>query len=312
MSQKTILIVAPPLATLQDVTGPWEVFCRAEAQAPGTYAVEIVSATLEPKVSTKFGLPILCARSVHDFPGALDTVLVAGSEEGVASAADPAFLAWLQAASHRTRRMGSICTGAFYLAHAGLLAGRHATSHWRYLAQLAAEFPDIAVEADPIFVRDGDVYTSAGITAGIDLALAMVEADCGHGVSQAVARDLVVFVQRQGDQPQLSTALAQRMADREPIRRVQQWATDNLHRAHKVEDLAAHVHMSPRNFARLFKQQTGVTPGLYIRRLRVEAAKRRMQEGDGGVEAVASQVGFGSGRSLHRSLRAAAGAQPKT
>jgi transcriptional regulator GlxA family with amidase domain len=248
MSKRPVLIVAPPLATLQDVTGAWEVFCRAERLAPGTYDVALVSTGPELKVQTKFGLKIICEHSVHEYQGPLDTVLVTGSEEGVSGRADPAFLDWLREASRRTRRMGSICTGAFYLAHAGLLAGRRATSHWRQLQRLADEFPDIAVDPDPIFIRDGDIYTSAGVTAGIDLALALVEADCGHSVSQAIARDLVLFLQRQADQPQLSTALAQRMADRDPIRHLQRWAPDNLDALSTVDDMAAYVHMSPRNF----------------------------------------------------------------
>jgi transcriptional regulator GlxA family with amidase domain len=303
MSKRLVLIVAPPLATLQDVTGAWEVFCRAELYAPGTYDVALVSADAERVVQTKFGLKIICERSVHDFQGAIDTVLVTGSEQGVSGAADPAFLDWLKQAPRRTRRMGSICTGAFYLAHAGLLSGRRATSHWRQLQKLASEFSDVAVDPDPIFVRDENVYTSAGVTAGIDLSLALVEEDCGHAVSQAIARDLVLFLQRQGDQPQLSTALAQRMADSDPIRHLQRWAPDNLQALATVEDMAAFVHMSPRNFARLFKQQTGATPGHYIRQLRLEAARRRMQEVNGNSETVAAQAGFGSTRSLRRSLR---------
>jgi transcriptional regulator GlxA family with amidase domain len=306
MDPKLILIVAPPLATLQDVTGPWEVFCRAEAAGAGRYEVAVVASDAALHVRTKFGLPITCARSVHDVRGPIDTVVVAGSEQGVNGGADPGFLAWLKNAAGRSRRVASICTGAFYLAHAGLLAGRRATTHWRYLERLAAEFPAIAVEAAPIFVRDGAIYTSAGITAGIDLALALVEADHGHAVSQAIARDLVVFVQRQADQPQLSTALAQRMADRDPIRHLQRWAPEQLQALSTVEDMAASVHMSPRTFARLFKQQTGETPGRYIRRLRTEAARRRSQELVGNAATVAAQVGFGSTKSLQRSLRGTA------
>jgi transcriptional regulator GlxA family with amidase domain len=311
MNRKTILIIAPPRVTLQDVTGPWEVFCRAEAQRPGTYDVAVVSASAQKKVDTKFGLGIVCQRSVYDFAGDIDTVLVAGSEEGVSGEADSAFLDWLRDAETRTRRLGSICTGAFYLAHAGLLSGRQATSHWRYLQRLADGFPDISVQRDPIFVRDGHIYTSAGITAGIDLALALVEADCGHAVSQAVARDLVVFLQRQGDQPQLSTALALRMADRDPIRSLQQWMPDNLQSVARVEDMAAYAHMSPRNFTRLFKQQTGMTPGEYLRQMRVEAARRRIQELPGNQEAVAASVGFGSSKTLQRSLKPAIRAAPR-
>lgn len=303
MSAKLILIVAPPLATLQDVTGPWEVFCRAAAYEPGSYEVSLVAADDDLLVRTKFGLPITCARSIHDVSGPIDTVVVAGSDRGVTGDIDPRFLAWLRDAATRTRRMASICTGAFYLARAGLLDGRRATSHWRYLPQLADAFPAITVEAEPIFVRDGEVYTSAGITAGIDLALALVESDHGHALSQAIARDLVLFVQRHADQPQLSTALAQRMADHDPIRALQRAAPDRLQALSTVEDMAAAVQMSPRTFARLFKRQTGVTPGLYLRRLRAEAARRRTLELSGNAETVAAQVGFGSTKSLQRSLR---------
>jgi transcriptional regulator GlxA family with amidase domain len=298
---KSIVIIAPPLATLQDVTGPWEVFCRAEAYAPGSYAVEIVAADAELEVRTKFGLPIMCARSIYDVRGAIDTVLIAGSDQGIAGAVDPRLLAWLR--DVRVRRMASICTGAFYLARAGLLDGRRATTHWRFLRALAEAFPAITVDPEPIFVRDGEIYTSAGITAGIDLALALVEADHGHACSQAIARDLLVFVQRQADQPQVSTALAQRMADRDPIRTLQRWAPDILLALSTVDDMAAYVHMSPRNFARLFRRETGVTPGRYLRRLRAEAARRRVQElPDGSTAAVAAEVGFGSTKSLRRSL----------
>lgn len=303
MRPKLVLIAVPPLATLQDVTGPWEVFCRAEADVPGSYEVVLVATDTELQVGTKFGVPIICARSIHDVEGPIDTVLVAGSERAVSGEAAPAFLAWLNEAVTRTRRMASICTGAFYLAHAGLLAGRRATTHWRYLKRLASEFPSVDVESEPIFVRDGEIYTSAGITAGIDLALALVEADYGHTRSQAVARDLVVFVQRQADQPQLSTALAQRMADRDPIRHLQRSAPDKLQSLSTVEDMAAYVQMSPRTFARLFKQQTGETPGRYMRRLRAEAARRRAQELSGSAETVAAQIGFGSTKSLQRALR---------
>jgi transcriptional regulator GlxA family with amidase domain len=305
MDSKPVLIIAPPRATLQDVTGPWEVFCRAAAYAPGVYEVFIVAAEADLQVRTKYGLEILCSHTVADFAGKLDTVLVAGSEQGEQGQADPGFLAWLRDAAPRTRRMGSVCTGAFYLAHAGLLSGRRATTHWRYLEQLAAEFPEVGVEPDPIFVRDGPVYTSAGITAGIDLALAMVEDDLGPRLSRAIARDMVVFLQRHEDQPQLSTALTLRLADRDPIRQLQRWAPDNLHLLSSVDDMAAHAHMSPRTFARAFKQQTGITPGAWLRQIRAEAARRRMHETDGKAENIAAQVGFGSARTLQRSLRSA-------
>lgn len=310
MNKRTVVIIAPDNVTLQDVVGPWEVFCRAEMFAPGAYDVVVASTGPEKQVRTKFGLPIVCQASIHGLDRSLDTVLVAGSDEVFRGPVDSAFLDWLRDASTRVRRLGSICTGAFYLGHAGLLSGRRVTTHWKYLKRLGDTFPGVTVAPDPIFVKDGALYTSAGISAGIDLALALVEEDRGPSVSQAIARDLVLFVQRQADQSQLSTALAQRMADRDPIRHLQRWAPDHLQAISTVEDMAAFVNMSPRHFARLFKAQTGITPGAYIRQLRVEAARRRLQETTGVRDSVAAQVGFGSTRTLRRSLKGRVRAGP--
>jgi len=303
MSRKLVLIIAPPMVTLQDVVGPWEVFCRAAQHVPGGYEVAVAAADAALEVETKYGLPIVASRSALEVTGQIDTVLVAGSQQGVAGAADPAFLAWLRDAAGRTRRMGSVCTGSFYLAHAGLLDGRRATTHWRFLDRLAAEFPEVTVDPEPIFIQDGNIYTSAGVTAGIDLALSMVEADCGHAVAREIALDLVVFVQRPADQPQRSRSLTQRLAERDPIRELQQWAPDNLDALTTVEDMAAFARMSSRNFARIFKAQTGMTPGRYLRDLRIEAARRRARETNG--HAAAADVGFGSDRSMRRAMRRA-------
>ena len=302
MTERTIVIVAPPGVTLQDLTGPWEVFCRAALYVPGAYRVIVASTEADTNVRTKFGLSIICHCTLEEVDAAADTVLVAGSDQGVSGAPDPAFLDWLRNRYSTCRRIGSVCTGAFYLARAGLLAGRSATTHWRLLKQLGKQFPDVRVEADPIFVRDGSVYTSAGIAAGIDLALALVEEDCGTQVAQTIARDLVVFLQRQAGQSQISATLAQRASDREPIRDLQRWLPDHLEQVAGVGDMAAFVSMSGRNFARLFKRETGVTPGIYLRKLRAEAARRRLQHGTGKNRNVASQVGFGSARSMQRSL----------
>jgi transcriptional regulator GlxA family with amidase domain len=302
--ERTILIVAPPDVTLLDVTGPWEVFCRAALYVSGMYRVVVASTETATTVRTKFGLGLTCHCSVDDVDTDIDTVLVAGSEEGVSGRASPQFLDWLRHRARNVRRLGSVCTGAFYLAHAGLLNGRRATTHWRYLTQLSEQFEKVRVEAEPIFVRDGSVYTSAGITAGIDLSLALVEEDCGVRVAQSVARELVVFLQRQADQAQLSETLAQRAADREPLRELQRWLPDHLDHVSGVAEMAAFVNMSQRNFTRLFKREIGLPPGEYLRRLRAEAARRRIEQGSAKKLQVASQVGFGSARSLQRSLRA--------
>jgi transcriptional regulator GlxA family with amidase domain len=306
MTERLVVIVAPPDATLLDVTGPWEVFCRAALYAPGTYRVLLASTDEQTTVRTKFGLDIVCHCSLADVDPAADTILIAGSEHGVSGEpADARFLEWLRSRHITTRRLGSVCTGAFYLARAGLLNGRQATTHWRYLDRLATQFTRVRVQPDPIFVRDGAVYTSAGITAGIDLSLALVEEDCGTRVAQSVARDLVVFLQRQGGQPQLSATLAQRIADRDPLRDLQRWLPDHLDEISGVGDMAAAANMSQRNFSRLFKREIGLTPGEYLRMLRAEAASRRLQQGSGKSLQVASQVGFGSTRSMQRSLKKA-------
>jgi transcriptional regulator GlxA family with amidase domain len=297
------VIVAPPDVTLLDVTGPWEVFCRAAVHAPGAYRVIVASADASTTVRTKFGLGITCHCSIDDIDDDADTVLVAGSEEAVCGRASAHFLDWLRQRATKARRLGSVCTGAFYLAHAGLLNGRRATTHWRYLNQLKQQFSGVRVEPEPVFVRDGSLCTSAGITAGIDLALALVEEDCGVRVAQTVARELVVFLQRHANQPQLSETLAQRAADREPLRELQRWLPDHLEQVSGVADMADFANMSQRTFARQFKKETGVAPGEYLRRLRAEAARRRLQQSSSKRVRIASQVGFGSTRTLQRSIR---------
>ncbi len=251
---------------------------------PGRTASSSRPSGTQAAISTKFGLGLTCHCSIRELELPLDTVLVSGSDQVFSVPPDVEFLEWLRARMRDTRRMGSICTGAFYLAQAGLLDGRRATTHWRYVPRLREEYPKVHVDAEPIFVRDeliGDaaIYTSAGITAGIDLALALVEEDCGPVVAQAVAKDLVVFLHRPADQEQISAALAQRMADRRPIRFVQQWAPGHLDSISGVEDLAALVNMSARNFARLFRRETGETPG----QVHSPPASR------GGVEAIAGE-----------------------
>jgi transcriptional regulator GlxA family with amidase domain len=299
---KRIVIVAPPNATLQDVIGPHEVFSRAASRLRNAYAVDVAALGRGKRVRTKFGLELVCTTLLRDVCQPLDTVLVAGSNNAVESPGEPALLKWLRDTAPSTRRMGSVCTGAFYLAQAGLLGGRRATTHWNYCERLRTQFPDIQVDANPIFVRDGNVYTSAGITAGIDLALALVEEDHGHKLAIEVARELVVFIRRSADQAQLSVTLAQQFADRTSIRELQSILVDRLDLDLSIEEMASMVNMSPRNFARLFTRETGATPARYVERLRVEAASRQLLEGRDCVETIAAQVGFGSSKSMRRAF----------
>jgi transcriptional regulator GlxA family with amidase domain len=211
-------------------------------------------------------------------------------------------LLWLQRTAQRVRRVGSICTGAFLLASAGLLDGKRVATHWKWAADLANKFEHTTVDADPIYIRDGNTYTTAGVTAGMDLALALVEEDLGSPMALKVARELVLYLRRAGGQSQFSTALSLQASDRKPIEEIRSWVLDNLDHDLPVEKLAARAGMSPRNFARVFQKDTGTTPARFVEHLRVEAARRRLEKSQDKLEKVASDCGFGSLQSLRRSF----------
>jgi transcriptional regulator GlxA family with amidase domain len=307
---RRVVIVAPPRVTLQDLTGPYEVFSRAARCVPGAYAVLVAGFGPGLRVRTKFGMPIIADLPLSKVELPVDTVIVAGSEIAVDDPPDVRFVKWLRAASASARRTAAVCVGTFHLAQAGLLDGRRATTHWGYVERLRERYPDILVDDRPIYARDEKMYTSAGITAGIDLSLALVEEDCGADVAQHIARELVVFLQRPADQPQLSAALALRMAERDPLRHLQGWVPEHLDLVRGVEDLAAEVNMSLRNFSRLFRRETGGTPAAWLRELRVEEARRRLGESRDGVANVAGRAGYGSDRTLRRSLNQRDGVPP--
>jgi transcriptional regulator GlxA family with amidase domain len=203
-----------------------------------------------------------------------------------------------------------VCTGAFLLAAAGLLDGRRATTHWAWCGALANRYPAVQVEPDPIFVRDGDVITSAGVTAGMDLALSLVEENIGRDVALEAARWLVLFLKRPGGQAQFSSQLASQLADREPLRELQAWVADNLDGDLSVPALARRACMSERNFARAFRRETGMTPAAYVEVVRVERARIALESGDSPVELVARQVGFGTVETMRRAFRRRLGVPP--
>src|SRR5687767_2857097 len=247
--RRVVIVIFPDVQPL-DAIGPAEVFRTASRIDPPGYCVELVAADPGPVRSTTVGLAV--DRTLRGCRGPIDTLLVAGGT-GVRSAAqDQRLLSWLRAAAKRSRRVSSVCTGAFLLAEAGLLDGRRATTHWASCPALAQRFPSVTVEPDQIYVRDGDLWTSAGVTAGMDLALALVEEDLGRATALEVARWLVVFVKRPGGQSQFSAQLAAQTAEREPLRELQDWIAGNLAADLSVPALAARAHMSERNFARAF------------------------------------------------------------
>jgi transcriptional regulator GlxA family with amidase domain len=305
---RRVVMLAFPDAQIIDVTGPLEVFGRAArlmTEGRGwrvpAYTVEIVAAKAGA-FATSSGIRLIADRSIAQVRGPIDTLLVAGGRGTTAALRNRALIDWLRRIVGRTRRLCSVCTGAFLLAEAGLLDGLSATTHWRQCDRLAAQYPAVSVETDPIFVRAGKVSTSAGVTAGIDLALALVEEDHGREVALAVARELVMFLRRPGGQSQFSVQLSAQVADREPLRELQRWIADNPGADMSVEALARRAAMSPRNFARVFAREVGVTPGEFVENLRVEVARRRLEESSEGVDSIASACGFGTRESMRRAF----------
>ena len=305
---RTIVFLAAPLTQVLDVAGPFQVFVRAAelfSQAhPGqtTYTVLLASSMNRKSVTTNCGLELTGTETYRSLRGPIDTLLVAGGTGVEDAALDQDLLVWLRKTAKRVRRIGSICTGAFLLASAGLLDGKRAVTHWKWAGKLAHKFKQTTVDPDPIYIRDGNTYTTAGVTAGMDLALALVEEDLGSSIALGVARELVLYLRRSGGQSQFSSALSLQASDRKQIEQMRSWVLDNLDRDLPVEKLAAIAGMSPRNFARVFLKDTGATPARFVERLRVEAARRRLEESQDKVEKVANDCGFGSVQGLRRSF----------
>jgi transcriptional regulator GlxA family with amidase domain len=294
-------------AEVLDIVGPVDVFSIAarllalQSSVKNAYSVEIAAPDSSP-IATSSGVRLLPDIAMNKIAGNIDTLLVAGGQGAIRASQDPSIVKCVRKAAAHVRRLCSVCTGAFILAEAGLLDGRSATTHWRSCQLLAERYPSITVHKDPIFVRDANVFTSAGVTAGIDLALALVEEDFGRAIALEVARNMVMFLKRPGGQSQYSTQMSIQAADRQPIRELQTWIGDHLEQDLSVELLAERARMSPRNFARVFRRETGITPGLFVEVSRVEAARRRLEESTDGVDLIASICGFGTRESMRRAF----------
>ena len=317
--QRNVAILAYPGVQSLDVTGPLEVFSAArqlvERGAAGGERREPAYRThvLSPEgtaLETSSGLRIVPHGGILDAPRVIDTLIVAGGPGVERLCEDRAALAWIAACAGQARRVASVCTGAFALAAAGLLDGRRAATHWGAAAELARRHPRVWVDPEPIFVRDGPVWTSAGVSAGMDLALALVEDDFDREVALAVARRLVLFLRRPGNQSQFSATLAAQAPARDSLAEVQRFAVENLAADLSVEALAARAHMSGRHFARSFRAQTGVTPARYVERLRLEAARRALEEGGEPLATVAACCGFGTPETMRRTFLRALGVGP--
>ncbi|HEY5766402.1 MAG TPA: GlxA family transcriptional regulator [Candidatus Udaeobacter sp.] len=317
-STRRIVFVTGPGVEILDLVGPLQVFARASEMhsrdnpgSPPIYSVEVVSISPSRSLIANCGVRLTADRSFREVRGKIDTLLVAGGDAIEQNEINPEAVRWLKRISTRIRRVGSVCTGAMLLARAGLLDGRRATTHWNWCQTLIKRAPRARVDADPIFVRDENVYTSAGVTAGMDLALAMVEEDHGSRLALQVARNLVLYLRRPGGQSQFSAALSLQLTDRKPLRELETWVLDNLQKPLSVPLLAERVAMSPRNFARVFTKEMKTTPAKFIERLRVEAARRRLEESHNSMEMIAGECGFGNVNSMRnvfqRTLKIAPG-----
>jgi transcriptional regulator GlxA family with amidase domain len=301
---RIIDVLTYPAVQLLDVAGPVQVFASANdliARAGGArpYLLKVVAEVGEG-VTASAGVA-LAAGPLTQHGEPLDTLLIAGGEGAEVAAENRALVDWVRERATRARRIASVCTGAFLLAAAGMLDGRRAATHWMYCAKLARRFPKVHVEPDPIFVRDGPVWTSAGVTAGIDLALALVEEDLGRSVALAVARYLVVFLKRPGGQAQFSAALALQAAE-DKFGALHDWINGHLADDLSLSVLADQAGMSGRSFSRRYAEATGQTPARAIERLRAEAARRLLLESRQPIKRIAQRCGFGSEETMRRSF----------
>jgi transcriptional regulator GlxA family with amidase domain len=304
-----VALVAFDRFQLLDLAGPAEVF-RAATRLGAEPAYELRTLAGDLAVTSESGIRLSADRTVDTDDAPIDTLVVVGGLGVRAAIGDEAFVGHVRALAERSRRITSVCTGAYLLAAAGLLDGRRATTHWSSCADLARRFPGVTVEPDQIHVRDGDRWTSAGVTAGIDLALALVEDDHGPDLAHAVAQWLVVFVRRSGGQAQFSAQLAAGPARSQPIAELQRWLPDHLDEDLSVPVLAARAAMSARSFARRFRAETGTTPAAFVEALRIEAARRLLETSDAPVATVAGAVGFGGPETLHRAFVRRVGTTP--
>jgi transcriptional regulator GlxA family with amidase domain len=310
---RIVEVLAFPSVQLLDVTGPLQAFATANdqvTQAGGTAPYDLrVVAKGGQGVTASAGLAITAAPLPR--PGsAVDTLMIAGGPGVQAATADPVLVDWVRQRAAKARRVASVCTGAFLLAESGALDGRRAATHWSVCKEFAQRYPAVRVEPDPIFVRDGSVWTSAGVTAGIDLALALIEQDLGRTVALAVARYLVVFLKRPGGQAQFSTALSLQSAE-DQFGVLHDWINKHLADDISLPMLADQAGMSERSFSRHYAEATGLTPARAVERLRVEAARRMLSESRLPVKRISQRCGFGSEETMRRSFLRVLSATPQ-
>lgn len=307
---RTIAVLALPGVQLLDVSGPLDVFAQANVEAGRqVYTLQVVACEPGPIHSSSGArlLPDLVAGE----PGqCFDNLLVAGAPDAARMQLNNTLLAWIRDCAGQSRRFGSVCTGAFALAASGLLDGRRVTTHWAAAQALAQRYPSLSVEEDALYVRDGKLRTAAGVTAGLDLALMLVEEDLGREIALRVAAQLVMFFKRPGGQLQFSRKGEAQPAGRSVLQQVQRWVAANPQLALTVEALAEHAGLSPRHFARLFHAEVGVTPAAWVESARVAAARALLEAGGDAPKQVAAKCGFANADTLRRAFFKHVGVTP--
>jgi transcriptional regulator GlxA family with amidase domain len=303
VSRRVVFVVYPGITAL-DLVGPHEVLGAA-----GSYELT-VAASIPGVVRPTRGPGIVSDRLLASVRGPIDTLIVVGGDGAFAATKDAQLVRAVGRLATRSRRVASVCTGSFVLAAAGVLDGKRATTHWSACEYMAKRYPAVTVDPEPIFVRDGNIWTSAGVTAGMDLALALVADDLGRDVALRVARQLVMYVQRPGGQSQFSAQLGAQIAGRDPLRELQEWVTEHPDEDLSVEQLSARAGMSPRHFARVFRAEVGCTPAVYVERVRLEVARRLLETTSLSVDEISRAAGFGTVETMRRTFSRRIGASP--
>lgn len=307
---KTVAVVALPGVQLLDVSGPLDVFAQANIEAGREfYALKVIACQRGP-ISSSSGVRLLPDAIAGEGSERIDTLLVAGAPNAGKIALSSHVLKWLRTTAVRSRRYGSICTGAFVLAATGLLDGHHVTTHWAAVEDLSRAFPKVHIDEDALYVRDRKLRTAAGVTAGLDLALALVEEDLGRDIAKRVAGQLVMFFKRPGGQLQFSRKGETRPMGRSVLQEVQRWVAANPDLEHSIASMARHAGLSARHFARLFHTEVGITPAAWVETTRVAAARMLLENGHDTPKLVASKCGFANADTLRRAFQKHVGVTP--
>lgn len=314
-STQKVVMLAFPDAQILDITGPMEIFSRTARWLKDhgrvselCYDLSIVAKDKGP-IRTSSGMQILADYSLDDRVEA-DTILISGGIGFRQAISDESTLEWLKENLSKVKRVGSVCTGSFVLAELGLLEGKRATTHWAYCEEMHKNFPNVEVDSDAIYVKQGNIYTSAGVTSGMDMALAMVEEDWGQAVALAIAQEMVLYLKRPGGQSQFSPLLRTQQSETERLQQLILWATENPAEDLSVQALAERASMSPRNFARRFLKETQLTPAKYVEQIRVECARRKLENTQEKLERIARDSGFKTAEIMRRSFMRTLGITP--